>query len=134
MGQSGRLQHVEPGDDGFSVIHGDNAVALQCLVQSHSGRAALVYMDPPFFTGRQHLQVVRRRDRKGQICRESEVAFDDRWESLSDYLGQLQVRLVAARQLLRADGSLVLHVDPKTSHYARVLLDEIFGSECLSVR
>jgi site-specific DNA-methyltransferase (adenine-specific) len=124
------LQRVEPGDHRFAVIQGDNAAALHCLAQSHPGQAALVYMDPPFFTGRQHLRVTRRRDNKGQISRESEIAFDDRWDSLSDYLDQLQARLVAARELLRADGSLVLHVDPKTSHYARVLLDEIFGPEC----
>jgi DNA modification methylase len=126
----GRLQRIAEGDGRFTVVRGDNAIALSCLAEHHGGRAALVYLDPPFFTGRQHLRVVRRRDGAGRISRKSELAFDDRWDSLSDYLEQLQLRLAAARDLLSPDGSLVLHVDPKTSHYARVLLDEVFGPDC----
>lgn len=76
--------------------------------------------------------MLRGRDASGQIVRDSEPAFDDRWSSLSDYLAELYVRLSAARELLNPDGSLVLHVDPKTSHYARVLLDEIFGPDCFA--
>jgi 16S rRNA G966 N2-methylase RsmD len=128
--EPGRLKRIEKGDDHYTVVRGDNAVALSCLAEHHCGQAALVYLDPPFFTGRQHLRVLRRRDGSGRISRESELAFDDRWESLSDYLEQLQLRLVVARELLSPDGSLVLHVDPKTSHYARVLLDEVFGPDC----
>jgi site-specific DNA-methyltransferase (adenine-specific) len=112
------------------LIEGDNAVALNCLAEQGAGQAALVYLDPPFFTGRQHLRILRQRNASGEISRQSEVAFDDRWESLSEYLQHLQLRVTAARQLLSPDGSLVLHVDSKTSHYARVLLDEIFGPEC----
>ena len=128
--EPGRLKRIEKGDARYNVVRGDNAVALSCLAEQHSGLAALVYLDPPFFTGRQHMRVLRRRDGSGRISRESELAFDDRWESLSDYLEQLQLRLVVARELLSPDGSLVLHVDPKTSHYARVLLDEVFGPDC----
>ena len=91
-----------------------------------------LYLDPPFFTGRQHSRVLRGRDASGCIVRESEPAFDDRWDSLSDYLEELNIRLIAARSLLSPDGSLVLHVDPKTSHYARVLLDEVFGPDCFA--
>ena len=127
---AGRLKKVSSGDDRFALVEGDNAVALSCLAERHPGEAALVYLDPPFFTGRQHLRVRRHRDESGEISRQSELAFDDRWESLAGYLEHLQVRVTAARQLLTPDGSLVLHVDSKTSHYARVLLDEIFGPEC----
>jgi site-specific DNA-methyltransferase (adenine-specific) len=127
---TGRLQKVSSGDARFSVVQGDNAIALNCLADRHPEQASLVYLDPPFFTGRQHLRILRSRDESGEILRESEPAFDDRWQSLSGYLEHLQARVIAARRLLCANGSLVLHVDPKTSHYARVLLDEIFGPEC----
>ncbi len=126
----GRLKRLASGDSRYTVVDGDNAVALNCLAEQHPGAAALVYLDPPFFTGRQHLRVLRERRRSGEILRHSEVAFDDRWQSLSEYLEHLLVRVTAARHLLSRDGSLVLHVDSKASHYARVLLDEIFGPEC----
>ncbi len=114
------------------MVLGDNARSLASLLGQNSKKMALVYLDPPFFTGRQHSRVLRGRDASGQIVRRSEPAFDDRWNGLSDYLQELHVRLVLARDLLSPDGSLVLHVDPKTSHYARVLLDEVFGSECFA--
>jgi site-specific DNA-methyltransferase (adenine-specific) len=115
---------------GIQLLEGDNAEALAALGQTHRGKAALVYLDPAFFTGRQHLLVHRSRDKQGRPERSLSCAFDDRWESLSQYLDALWPRLVSARELLREDGSLVLHVDPKTSHYAKILLDELFGMEC----
>jgi len=125
-----RLRTLVDGNANYTVVQGDNAAVLSTLARQNAQRAMLVYMDPPFFTGRQHLRVVRGRDAEGKIVRESEPAFDDRWENLAEYLQELHVRLVAARELLSPEGSLVLHVDPKTSHYARVLLDEVFGPEC----
>ena len=121
---------LTPGSDRTApvlLVSGDNARALTALGESHQGKASLVYLDPPFFTGRQHLRVVRGRDHLGRPWRESSPAFDDRWASLPEYLDALWPRLVAARKLLSEDGCLVLHVDPKTSHYAKILLDEIFG-------
>src|ERR1019366_7034166 len=57
------------------------------------------------------------------------AAFDDRWPDLPAYLSALGARMEATRPLLAAHGTLVVHVDPKTSHYVRVLGDEIFGAE-----
>jgi site-specific DNA-methyltransferase (adenine-specific) len=84
-------------------------------------------LDPPFLTGREHAEVARKRSATGRIVRTLTPAFDDRWDSLESYLTALGDRLCAARELLSDDGCLVLHVDPKTSHYAKVLCDEIFG-------
>ena len=128
----GRLRRLVEGDPRFSVVQGDNARALGSLAEHDAPKMTLIYLDPPFFTGRQHSRVLRGRDASGRIVRRSEPAFDDRWSSLSDYLQELHGRLVLARNLLSFDGSLVLHVDPKTSHYARVLLDEVFGPECFA--
>ena len=128
----GKLRRIADGDQRYCLVEGDNAMALSTLAEQSSQRVALVYLHPPFFTGRQHLRVLRGRDASGRIVRDSEPAFDDRWGSLGDYLDELYIRLSAARDLLCSDGSLVLHVDQKTSHYARVLLDEIFGLECFA--
>jgi site-specific DNA-methyltransferase (adenine-specific) len=112
------------------LIQGDNLSVLDCLADELRGAVTLAYLDPPFFTGKTHSHVARTRDpESGQIERTSSLAFDDRWQSLAHYLNALAPRLVRTFDLLAEDGCLVLHVDPKTSHYLRVLCDELFGSE-----
>ena len=123
----GSLELLRQGNAGTRLVQGDNLLALSALT-TRSERAMLVYLDPPFFTGREHNHVERSRGEDG-IVRKLVPAFDDRWQSLEHYLSELGVRLRVARELLDPAGSLVLHVDPKTSHYAKVLCDEIFGAE-----
>lgn len=101
----------------------------------------LVYLDPPFNTGkRQELQQIRARraeegggDRTGfggrryETVRLGSRSFDDVFD---DYLGFLEPFLVESRRLLKPSGSLYLHLDYREAHYAKVLLDQIFGREC----
>jgi site-specific DNA-methyltransferase (adenine-specific) len=124
------LERVRPGDDRMTLVRGDNLGALRAL-GARGMKAALVYLDPPFFTGREHTLVERRRV-GAAIQRTLHKAFDDRWESLDAYLAALAPRVAAARELLLPEGCLVLHVDPKTSHYSKVLCDEVFGSDCFA--
>lgn len=121
-----KLRVGKPAVQGFELVSGDNLDALRALAQRPQ-RFALAYLDPPFLTGREHSEVARARNATGNMVRTLRPAFDDRWESLGSYLTALGDRLCAARELLQDDGCLVLHVDPKTSHYAKVLCDEIFG-------
>lgn len=115
------------------LIHGDNLAAMRALHARSGAAFSLVYLDPPFLTGRQHTQVDRHRDpHTGNVVRLLRPAFDDRWDGLHHYLTELGERLEAARALLEPKGCLVLHVDPKTSHYAKVMADEIFGPECFA--
>lgn len=80
------------------------------------GTFRLIYLDPPFLTG------------KEQVGSNADMTYDDRWVGeLDSYLPWLKDRLKAIFPLLCHDGSLVLHLDWRTSHYARVMLDEIFG-------
>ena len=51
-------------------------------------------------------------------------------DSFDDYLAFLRPRLVEAQRLLKPNGSLFLHLDPREVHYAKVMLDQIFGREC----
>jgi DNA modification methylase len=124
--------HLAPrhaGTRDLRLVHGDNLAALRALERTDRAAAALVYLDPPFLTGRQHAMVRRRRDAAGTIVREMAQGFDDRWTGLEAYLDALGPRVRAARELLLPGGCLVLHVDPKTSHYVKVLCDEIFGPD-----
>jgi site-specific DNA-methyltransferase (adenine-specific) len=106
---------------------GDNLEILRALAKTHSEHVTLVYMDPPFLTNRVHDAVLRKTSRGD--ARRTVPAFDDRWSDQAAYLEALGPRLAAARALLAPHGSLVVHVDPKTSHYVKVLADEIFGPD-----
>lgn len=124
------LELVKQGHADSRLIVGDNLAALR-LLQASGVKVALAYLDPPYFTGREHLLVERSKDLRG-AARKRSVAFDDRWESLDAYLGALMERVTLVRELLLPEGCMVLHVDPRTSHYSKVLCDEIFGADCFA--
>jgi site-specific DNA-methyltransferase (adenine-specific) len=111
------------------LLRGDNAALLEGLAITMRESVTLAYMDPPFLTGRVH-KAIRRGASAGD--RQLTVAFDDRWDDRAAYLESLATRLVAVRELLAPHGSVIVHVDPKTSHYVKVLCDEIFGDECFA--
>jgi site-specific DNA-methyltransferase (adenine-specific) len=116
--------------DGW-LLEGDNLGVLRGLASTHAEAVTLAYMDPPFFTNREHAAWLRKAGgpRTSRTSRVRVHAFDDRWADLPAYLDALGARLEATRELLAPHGSVVVHVDPKTSHYVRVLGDEIFGAD-----
>lgn len=126
------LQPVRTGSSAALLIEGDNAEAMRALGKRGENNVTLAYLDPPFFTGKAHVRINRERQSGGKIVRSTSPAFDDRWDSFTSYLQALRCRVVAARELLAPHGSLVLHVDPKTSHYAKVMCDEVFGEGCFA--
>ncbi len=121
-----------PDGPDAELVFGDNLTALHALHEDYAGKIHLAYLDPPYLTGRKHYRVTRTKDPSGVMTRTTSEAFDDRWQSLADYLNALEPRLKMVRSLLSEDGCLVLHVDSKTSHYAKILCDEIFGAECFA--
>src|SRR5580704_7271992 len=113
------------------LLEGDNLRVWRGLAASHAGAVTLAYLDPPFFTNREHAAMLRKAGQP-RTSRTRVHAFDDRWPDLPAYLHALGARLEAARALLAPHGSIVVHVDPKTSHYVRVLGDEIFGADAFA--
>ena len=111
------------------VYRGDNLEVLSGLATTQPETVTLAYLDPPFLTGRLHAKIV-----KGETLdsRTHRVAFDDRWSDRAEYLEALGERITEARKLLAPHGSIVVHVDPKTSHYVKVMMDEIFGEDCFA--
>lgn len=79
----------------------------------------LVYLDPPFFTQRK--QVLSTRDRS------KEFTFDDCWRSASHYSSFLSNRLAQLHRVLKPTGSIFFHCDKTASHFARFVLDAVFG-------
>jgi len=118
------------------VVLADNMAVLPGL---EPGSVPLIYIDPPFNTGgvqrRRTLQTDADPDgervgfggRRYSSRLLSAMAYED---SFDDYLAFLGPRLQEAHRLLAADGTLYVHLDPRESHYVKVLLDEIFGREC----
>ncbi|MCL2722882.1 MAG: site-specific DNA-methyltransferase [Polyangiaceae bacterium] len=116
------------------VIHGD---CLEVLPRIADDSIDLVYIDPPFNTGRiqrrERLRTVRDTDgdrtgfsghRYRTECVALDTGFDDAFE---DYLAFLEPRLRETRRVLKPTGSLYFHIDYREVHYCKVLLDRIFG-------
>ena len=99
------------------LVWGDN---LHVMRQIKSNSIDLVYMDPPFFSGRQYNVMW------GDA---NEVrSFNDIWEGgMTGYLIWLNARLYEAKRLLKPTGSIYLHCDWHASHYIKVEMDKIFG-------
>lgn len=118
------------------LIHGDNLAAMRALPDAS---LQLVYLDPPFNTGRtQHRRTTRSvRDPEGAHLGFAGTSYTRTVEALSsyddtfgDYWGFLAPRLIEAHRLLRDDGTLYLHLDWREAHYAKVALDALFSREC----
>jgi DNA modification methylase len=122
----------EIGEGVGHVFQGDNLGCLRALAADYAGRVTFAYLDPPFFTNREHAAWLRKAGAPRATTRTRVLAFDDRWPDLASWLETLGARLAATRDLLSPNGSLVVHVDPKTSHYVRVLGDEIFGADAFA--
>jgi len=117
----------------IAVFHADNLPVLRALPDAC---VDLIYIDPPFNTGkvqrRTQLATVRddNGDRvgfKGQVYRTVKGqtrGYDDRFE---DFLGFLYPRMTEAYRILSPQGSLFFHLDYREIHYCKVMLDEIFG-------
>jgi site-specific DNA-methyltransferase (adenine-specific) len=130
--QSGS-EHVALTDD--LLIAGDNASILSRLPDEAFD---LIYVDPPFNTGRvqaRHTLQVAADERGGRVGfggrRYSSrllqtLSYEDQF---ADYLAFLEPRLSRARELLAPHGTLYFHIDYREAHYCKLLLDEIFGRE-----
>ena len=117
------------------IVFDDN---LAWLKRAPREAFSLIYIDPPFNTGRRQARTRLRTvaDRNGDRIgfrgkryrteRHGETGFDDRFD---DYVGFLRERIEAAKPLLTPDASLFLHVDCREVHYCKVMLDEVFGRE-----
>jgi site-specific DNA-methyltransferase (adenine-specific) len=117
------------------VICGDNSVVLDKLPEA---RFDLVYLDPPFNTGRAQarrtLAVVPDADgdrvgfggRRYSSRLLQTLSYDD---AFVDYLGFLEPRVRRARALLAPHGTLYFHIDYREAHYCKLLLDEVFGRD-----
>lgn len=115
------LQSVEVIGDGSwrnRLIEGDRAQVLRALLPEFASQVDLIYIDPPFATGHDF------------ALADGGIAYRDSWPAVDDYLQWFYETLWLAHPLLSATGSIYVHLAYHIGHYARVVLDEVFGREC----
>jgi DNA modification methylase len=116
-----RVSFGHPDLPANRLIWGDN---LHVMRQLPSESIDLIYIDPPFFSGRQYNII---------FGDQNEVrSFTDIWEGgMPGYLIWLNARLYEMKRLLKKTGSIYVHCDWHASHYIKVEMDKIFGYENL---
>ncbi len=115
---------------------GDNLTVLKLIPNSS---VQLVYIDPPFNTGReqQRSKVTTKRNNAGnrigfkgeryETVKSTVLSYDDQF---ANYWEFLEPRIEEAFRVLVNSGTLYLHLDYREAHYAKVLLDSLFGPDC----
>ena len=101
------LSYGDPDNENM-LIQGDNLEALKALLPLYAGKVKCIYIDPPYNT------------------KSAFEHYDDNLEH-SKWLSMMYPRLELLRELLAEDGSIWVNLDDNESHYAKVILDEIFG-------
>lgn len=90
------------------IIKGNNLLALHSLKKEFAGKVKLIYIDPPYNTG------------------SDTFSYNDSFNR-SSWLTFMKNRLEVARELLSPDGAIYVQLDYHQVHYAKILLDNIFG-------
>ncbi len=132
------LRRVRPSESPQTdqILLGEN---LQLLPAFADGSFQLIYIDPPFNTGRAQVRRTlaavgdeqgERTGFQGRRYRTRLLSESSYGDAFEDYLGFLAPRLEQAHRLLGAEGTLYFHIDYREAHHCKLLLDEIFGREC----
>jgi site-specific DNA-methyltransferase (adenine-specific) len=119
------------------IIFGDN---LDALAKLATGSVTLIYIDPPFNTGkvqsRTRLKTVHddiagdRIGFSGRSYRTEKLGTTSYSDAFDDFLGFLRPRIEEAYRVLSPTGSFFFHIDYREVHYCKIMLDEIFGRDC----
>ena len=121
------------------MIEGDNLEVLKLLQKSYAGKVKLIYIDPPYNTGkdfvypddyrdniRNYLRLTGQTDEENQNL-SSNTDASGRFHT--DWLNMMYPRLKLARSLLRSDGAIFVSIDDNEILSLRAMMDEIFGPE-----
>jgi len=125
-------------------IEGDNFEVLKILQESYLGKIKMIYIDPPYNTGKDF--IYKDDFKKSKEDYEEELGIEDEEGGKlfrntdsngrfhSDWLSMMYERLVVARDLLKDDGAIFISIDDNEMHNLRKICDEIFGEEnCVGV-
>jgi len=117
------------------IYFGDNLEILRALPPAS---VELIYIDPPFNTGKVQARTQLKTEKSesgdrtgfaGQRYATVKIGSKAYGDIFDDFLLFLEPRLIEAKRILTANGSLYFHIDYREVHYCKVLLDQIFGRE-----
>ena len=121
-------RHENKDGERNKLILGDNLAIFSHLLKDYESKFDLIYVDPPFLTGKQYrARIGRNEDSRRPEKWAVKSVYQDTWRDGAAYLDMLYPRLKIMHQLLAPTGTLYLHLDWHAAAYARVLLDEVFG-------
>jgi site-specific DNA-methyltransferase (adenine-specific) len=124
----------EAGSKGW-VLFGDNLPLLKKMPEAW---VDLIYIDPPFNTGKTQTRTSLRTERdpegdrvgfQGARYRSTVLGEKSFTDVFDDYLAFLEPRLREAFRILKPSGSFYFHIDYREAHYCKILLDHIFGRD-----
>jgi len=99
---------MDPQIEPNNYYIGDNLELMQKL---EDNSVNLIYFDPPYNTGRNFYN------------------FNDKFKSVNDYIEFIKNRVIECKRILKKEGTIIIHIEPKISHYFRIICDEIFGCD-----
>ena len=102
--------NIELNDNDNLIIKGNNLIGIASLLKKYEGKIKLIYIDPPYNTG------------------SDSFSYNDEFNR-SSWLTFMKNRLEIAKRLLSSDGAIYVQLDYHQVHYAKVLMDEIFGED-----
>lgn len=106
--KDGVEENIEFKEDDNLIIKGNNLLALSSLLERYESQVQLIYIDPPYNTGNDGFK------------------YNDSFNQ-SSWLTFMKNRLTIAKNLLTDTGTIYVQLDHNQVHYAKVLMDEIFG-------
>ncbi len=124
------------------MIEGDNLEVLKLLQKSYAGKVKLIYIDPPYNTGKDFVypdnfqnSIQNYMELTGQVEGGRRISSNSEASGRfhTDWLSMMYPRLKLARSLLREDGVLFVSIDSTEVANLRLVLDEVFGSECFII-
>ncbi len=123
------------------LIWGDKKYVLPSLLPEFAGKVKLIYIDPPFDTGANFsftAVIPNQRETPDEestaFTKEPSIieqkAYRDIWgRGLDSYLRWFHETVVMLRELLADGGSIYIHLDWHVGHYAKAVIDEVFGND-----
>ncbi len=131
-------ESVDWDTTGNLMIEGDNLEALKLLQKSYAGKVKLIYIDPPYNTGKDFVYPDKFQDTIGnylELTGQSEAGGrltsnpETSGRFHTDWLNMMYPRLKVARELLKEDGVIFASIDDREVAHLRMLFDEVFGEE-----
>jgi adenine-specific DNA-methyltransferase len=121
------------------MIEGDNLEVLKLLQKSYAGKVNLIYIDPPYNTGRDFVYPDNFQDnikdylkltgQSGEGCKKLSSNTEASGRFHTDWLNMMYPRLKLARNLMSEDGVIFVSIDDGETNHLRTMLSEIFGDE-----